>query len=131
MMHPIHGKIPIVTLFENLSTETDRLAGVAAGLDAMMATLAVSPSEVTSDQLRGLQDVDALRQALEAISQITRSAANGLPDGANVDFSRSELAAGVRIQQVRDACLGTALQQDRSHEDLPASSAEPVFFDEV
>ena len=109
---------------ENISKETDRLARVAVQLDGMVAALAQEPSSLTSDQFRVLQGMDALRQALEAISKIAKSAADDLPADANVGFAVERLAEGVNIQNVRDACLGvTSVQCEKGR-----GTAETVFF---
>lgn len=127
------GKIPIIKFLENLSDETGRLAVVVSDLDDLMATMAVAPSSLTAEQLHGLQSVDALRQALEAIAQITRSAANSIPADADTALSRSDLAGDVNIQKVRDACLGLGSAHDFNvpPQGQTIGADETVFFDEA
>lgn len=98
--------IDIVHLLENIAGEANRLAGVASELDGLMADIAVSEFGIATDQLVRLQSIDALRQALEAIAQVTRSAAQALPADSAIGLSRRKLADGVTLQEVREACLG-------------------------
>jgi hypothetical protein len=120
-------RIPIHTLLENLSRETARLAGVASELDELVGSLATTGGNIGPEQIVGLQSVDALRQALVAIAQITQTAATVLPAEANILLPRSKMASGVTIQAVSKACLGPDLVPSRCNDPAPANS---VFFDE-
>ncbi len=131
MIRQPKGEIPITVLFENLSDEIMRLAEVALELDGLMVLSSTSGAEMAADRLAGLQGVDALRQSLEAIAQITRSAAEIIPVAANIALPRGELAHGVTIQKVRDACLAPHQGFGEPLPEMEAAPAEMIFFDDV
>lgn len=123
--------IPVSALLQNVSYEVERLAQVAEGLDEIVGDLAASNRDGAAPLSVRFQDVDALRQALHAIAQVTMTAARDIPQGSDPWLPKGALAEGVTLEKVRDACLCTDAPGA-----VPARTStgemkdEPSFFDE-
>ncbi len=128
-MGALDGEILVATLFENLSCEARRLASIASNLDGLMAAIAASAGRMTSDQVLGLQNIDALRQSLEAIAQITTLAAKSVPSDADFTFIRNDLANTVTVRKVRDGCLGPPSDIAEPHQTPKSDTDDTMIFD--
>lgn len=123
-------KIGVQVLFRNISLELDRLAQVADNIDERIGDLASDASDMTRTVSANLQDIDALKQALVAMSRITHSAANEVPDDTEASLDTSALAAGVTLEKTRNACLqlhrAPASQSEQGRSDIVT-----FFLDEL
>lgn len=99
--------IGIQALMRNVSIELDRLAQVAERLDEKIGGLVADTHDSAKVVSTDLQDMDVLRQALFALSQITQSAAREIPDDLGALLQKDALGAGVTLEQTREACLET------------------------
>ncbi len=118
-------RLSVGTLMRNTATELDRLAEIAEGMDLLIADLVAHlPS---SAQRAKLQDIDYLRQALQAIATIYRNASQDLDSEQSARVSGARLARGVTLASVLDACLkGVPLNSghsDRSGSEPPEDTA--------
>ncbi len=118
-------RLSVGTLMRNTATELDRLAEIAQGMDVLVADLVAQlPS---SAQGAKLQDIDYLRQALQAIATVSRNASEDLGLEHSTCVSRARLAREVTLASVLDACLTEASVNDshseRSSSDAPVDTA--------
>lgn len=110
-------------LFRNISGEVAHWAQVAERLDELIGQMPVAAGDDVNQRATQLQDMDALRQALHAIAQITSSAASEVPLDADFRLNKDTLSMSVTMESVRNACLRT--------EDLTtpkAAATQDMFF---
>lgn len=127
--------IAVATLMRNISAETGRLACVAQRLDDMLGDMAAANKLLAQPLVAELQDVDVLRQALEALQHLTASAANEISNHSSVHLAKQVLAHGIKLEKVRDACLNTGEvskpdDTEGQGKGRPGSD-EPMFFDDL
>lgn len=122
--------ISVSALLQNVSYEVERLAQVAEGLDEIVGDLAASDREGAVPLSARFQDVDALRQALHAIAQVTMTAARDIPQASDARLPKGTLAEGVTLEKVRDACLRTEQRAGASTRTDRSGTDDPSFFDE-
>ena len=97
-------KIVLGELVANMAGELARLSTTAGRLDEEIGHgMESGPGRRPSTEL--IQEVDLLRQSIECIATLTGNLAQQpLPQ---VAVSSAEVAAGVYLGDLRDACLGT------------------------
>ncbi|ABD55754.1 hypothetical protein [Jannaschia sp. CCS1] len=107
-MEPTSGQtIGAKALLRNVAAEVACWAQVAERLDDLVGQLSASTDDSVNRLGVDLQDMDALRQALHALAQITSSAADEFPMDADVLLSHDALTKSVTMESVRNACLRT------------------------
>lgn len=108
--------ISVSKLLQNLSSELGRLEQIAQRLDDVLGDLAVSKQPLANGLPAEVQDVDTLRQSLQALKQIAASAANEVSHQADTDLPKAALCVGVTLGKVRDACLRTHGKSQETHQ---------------
>ncbi|MWD26478.1 hypothetical protein E0K89_003210 [Aquicoccus sp. SCR17] len=87
-------------LLRNSANEIKRLSGVAQDLDDVLGSI---PHEAVASQMGALQNVDMLRQSLEALGAFVGSLADEVDDEAQIDPGIA--AAQIKLRDLRAACL--------------------------
>lgn len=121
--------IALTRLLRNISEESGRLAQIAENLDYLLGEMASGQHQLSSE----FQNVDMLRQSLQALKQITAAVANELPWHADLELPKAALAMGVTLEKLREACLATddlSTVQPRSSAHHRTETGDPAFFDE-
>ncbi|QXT41189.1 hypothetical protein [Gymnodinialimonas ceratoperidinii] len=122
--------ISVADLFTNLSSETDRLARIALCLDEALSKQ-TAVTDYGCAPSRELQSIDALRQSLLALSQITAAAASEVRTTESPSLTIASLATGISIERVRKACLRpVSTIQKCGIEPASVSCSAQTFFEE-
>lgn len=105
MAGPGDQKIGAKALLENVSCELSSWARVAERLDDLIGEVSFAMQDDHNQIASQLQDMDALRQAIQALAKITSTASKEFPADADVLLSQKALAEDITLESVRIACL--------------------------
>lgn len=122
--------IRIAALLSNLSAQTGHLAQTAMRLDDALGDIAASGGTVAGQHIVQLQEMDRLRQTLQALQAVLKNASELIPPDKNAPLAVDRVACGVKLEAVRTACLEGAAQTEHERRVTVGRSASeaPILF---